>query len=149
LIWRGPNKAQFGADAEEGFARVQNVIHQQHVASADIQAQFLGEDQVGRFRPAAVAGDADEIQAQGQRKPAEQIGQKDDRAVQERDDDQIAPGKILFNLPGQGADAAGDAFLGDENGLNLLAPVRGRLFGTACHVFLGPACPCLDFTRKV
>jgi hypothetical protein len=49
-----PQLAQAGRDTGKRPARVQDVIHQQHVTPAHVQAQFLGEDQVRRFRAAAV-----------------------------------------------------------------------------------------------
>src|ERR1700677_1298035 len=117
-----PQLAQFGRYAKEGPASVQNIIDEQDVPPADVQAQFLGKDHVGRFGAVAVTGDPDKIQPQRQGQPAQQISQENDSAIEEGHDDQIAAGKIVFHLTGQDVDAPGQALGGDQNGSNLLAP---------------------------
>src|SRR5271157_811504 len=122
-----PQLAQFDHDLRERFAGIQYIVHHQDITAADVQAQFLGEDQFGRFGPAPVAGNADEIQAQRQGKAPEQIRQKNNGAVQERDNDQIPPGEVLFDLAGQGVDAAGQLLLGNQDESDFLAPMARRL----------------------
>ena len=48
----GFERPQFGNDTAQGFASVQDVVHQQHVAPAHVQAEFLGEYQFAGFRAA-------------------------------------------------------------------------------------------------
>ena len=55
-------RAKFGDHPAHGAARVQNVIHQQHVTTAHVEPQFLGENEIARFRARAVAGNPDEIE---------------------------------------------------------------------------------------
>ena len=128
-----PQLAQFDHDLRQRFAGVQYIVHQQNIAAADIQAQFLGEDQFSGFGAAPVAGNADEIQAQGQGKAPEQIRQKNNGAVQKRDDDQVAPGEVLFDLAGQGVDAAGQLLLGNQDESDFLAPMARRLLDAFRH----------------
>jgi len=118
--------AEFGQHAMQGFARIQNVIHQEDIASANPQAQFLGKDESAGFSPSAIAGDTHEIETQGKREITEQVGEEHDRAGEERDDNQFATGEIAVNLAGQFADAARDLGFGDENTLDLSAPARGN-----------------------
>ena len=132
--------AQFDHDLREGFAGVQYIVHHQDITAADIQAQFLGEDQFSRFGPASVAGNADEIQAQREGKVPEQIRQENNGAVQERDNDQIASGEVLFDLAGQGVDAAGQLLLGNQNKIDFLAPMARRLLDAFRH--------CMEFKGK-
>src|SRR6185295_10940051 len=46
--------AQLAEDAIQGFAGVQNVVHQQDIAAADIQAQFFRKDKFAGFSACAV-----------------------------------------------------------------------------------------------
>ena len=96
---------------------------------AHVQPQFLCEHQFAGFHAGAIAGDADEIQAQRQDKAPDQVRQEHDRAVEQRHDNQFAPSEVAFDLAGQSRDAPGDLSIGDENAPDLPPPARrnGRL----------------------
>src|SRR6266481_5022750 len=55
-------------DAKKCFARIENVVDQQHIASANIQTQLFCKNQVARLRAGSVTGYADKIKSQRQRK---------------------------------------------------------------------------------
>ena len=44
-------------------AGIENIVHQQHIPTVNVDAQFLGENQIAGFRARAVARYANEIQA--------------------------------------------------------------------------------------
>ena len=83
-------RADFWQHAAHGLAGVEDVVHQQHVAPADVEPQLLGEDQFAGFRAGAVAGNAYEIQAQRQVQMPDQIREEHHGAVEQRDDDGFA-----------------------------------------------------------
>src|ERR1041385_4424217 len=56
-----PKRAKFFKDAAHGSPGIEDVVHKQHVATANVEAQFFGENQIAGLRAAAVAGDAHEI----------------------------------------------------------------------------------------
>src|SRR5882724_2280882 len=105
--------ANFWQHAAQGFSRVQNIIHEQHVAAANIEAQFLRENQIAGFRAEAVAGNANEIKAQRQVQVSDQIGEKHHRAAQERDDDHFTSPKIALNFACEDFDATRDLLFGN------------------------------------
>ena len=51
----------------------------------------------------------------------DQIREEHHGAVQEGDDDEVAPGEVSFDLPGQFAHAFGELGLRDQNGLHFTA----------------------------
>ena len=56
---------------------------------------------------------------------ADEIGQEQDRAIQDRDHHEFASFKISFDLGGQRGDPTGDLNLRDENLPNLFPPLNG------------------------
>src|SRR6185436_5478142 len=90
--------AELTRDQVESFACVEDVVDEQNVAPAHIEAQFLGENEFAGFSASAIAGDAHEIQAKRQGKAANEIGQKHNRAVEQRDDHHFASFEIGFNF---------------------------------------------------
>ena len=54
---------------------------------------------------------------------SEQVRQKHHRAVQQRDDHEIAPGEVALNLPGQVPHPPGKLRLSDELALDFLSPL--------------------------
>src|SRR5437764_6146493 len=52
----------FAQHAMQRSAGIEDVVHQQNVASANVQAELLGEDQLAGLGAEPVAGDADEIE---------------------------------------------------------------------------------------
>src|SRR5439155_10260692 len=73
--------AQLAEHPVKGPARIENVVHQQHVAAADVEPQFLGDHQFAGFGAGAIAGNPNEIKPKWQRKIANQIRQKHDGPV--------------------------------------------------------------------
>ena len=123
----------------ERFSRVENVIHQQHIAPAHVEPQFFGKDEVPGFGARAVAGDADEVQPQGEREVPNQIGQEHHRPVEQRDDHRLTPGEVSNNVAGHGPDAPRDLVVGDQDALDLPAPTRGDA-GGGIELDLGNRC---------
>src|SRR5262245_35890916 len=66
-----------------GPAGVEDVIDKEHIPSAHIQAQFLGEDKFAGLRPAPIAGHTHEIEAQRKRKVADEVRKKQNGPVQQ------------------------------------------------------------------
>ena len=75
-------RLQFAEHASHRFAGIQNIVHQQHVASAHVEPQFFGEKQIAGFHAETIAGNADKIQAQRQIEAPDQIREEHDRAVE-------------------------------------------------------------------
>src|SRR5262249_42058911 len=86
----------------------------------------LGQNQLAGFRAVPVARYADEVQPQRQRKVPDQIRQKHHRPAEQRNDHQIAPGEIAFDLVRQLADPTGDLGLRNEDATQLVPPARWR-----------------------
>src|SRR6185436_753403 len=53
----------------------------------------------------------------------DQIGEKNDRAVEQGNNDEVASGEIPLQLAGEASHAARDLLLGNEHPLNFLLPV--------------------------
>src|SRR5689334_10778184 len=54
-------------NAKKCFAGIENVVHQQHIASANVQAELFCKNEVARLRAGSVTGYADKIESQWQR----------------------------------------------------------------------------------
>src|SRR2546430_457711 len=83
LIPARPCIANLAEHAIQGLAGIKDVVHEQHVSAPHIQAQLFREDQLAGFGSGAIAGDADEIEAQRQCQVANQVGQKHHRAIEQ------------------------------------------------------------------
>ncbi len=117
--------AEAGQDAGEGLAGVKDVVDEKNVAARDVQAEFLGENEFAGFGAGAVAGDADEVQAEWEGEAAEKIGEENNGAVEEGDDDEVAPGEVALDFGGERFDAAGKFFLRNEDGGDFGASAAG------------------------
>ena len=74
-------------DDGEGFAGIQNVIDQQHVAVGDIEREIIEEPRFPvRFGVVAVTGDADAIESDGVGDLPQEIGREENGAVDDGDD---------------------------------------------------------------
>jgi hypothetical protein len=56
----------------------------------------------------------------------DQIGKKNHRAIEQRNDHGLAAAKIAFNLARHGPDAAFQPRVGDEHALDIPAPAGGN-----------------------
>src|SRR5688572_6396620 len=83
--------AQFAADGVERATGIEDVIDNEDMAAVDIRRRDLIEsDHAAAFRSATVTGDAHAFELQGERDAAQQIGSEHERAVEHRDDRQLA-----------------------------------------------------------
>jgi hypothetical protein len=111
-----------GHDSFEGLAGVEDVVDDEDVAATEIEPHFLGEDEFAGLGFRAIAGDAKEIQFDWQGKVAEQIGEEEDRTVEEGDDDEFGAGGIALDLAREMANAGGDLGAGEQNAGDVVPP---------------------------
>ena len=112
----GPQVVDLRQQFPEGVAGVENVVHQQHVAAANVGREQI-EIQHQRAGPravAAIAAGLHQFQPQRQIDPPDQIRQEHDAADQHADDRQRAALVMLAKFLGKPVDALAKLFLADQ-----------------------------------
>jgi hypothetical protein len=122
-------------NAFQRFACIENIIDEKHVSTADVQAQFLREDEFSGLGPRAVAGTADKIEAQRQGQVTDQVGDEHDRTIEDCDDDQFAAGEIALDFARKVAHTLSESGTGNEDPLDLGAPLQRHPEGALCWGF--------------
>src|SRR4030095_9610754 len=100
----------------DGPARVDDVLHDDHVPALDGDGQVGGQPHHPRGpRARPVGGHGHEVHGAGQRDGAEQIGGEEDRALQHTDQERRAPLVVATDGATQIADAGGDLVPRDQD----------------------------------
>ena len=107
-------------DERQGFAGIEDVVDDQHVAVFDVQRE-IGDDLrcADGLRFVAVARDANAVEAHGIVDFAHQIGGEHHGAVDERNDREFAVAIDGLDLPGESAHASLDLVFGVEDGFEI------------------------------
>ena len=104
----------------ERQARVQNVLDDQHVATADVDIQVLNDTHDTRgLHTVAVARNSHEIDVGRQLDLTHQVAHKDHGAAQDRNQHQILTRVVARNLLAQARDDTVDILLREQNLLDI------------------------------
>ena len=125
---------EHGHQVEEGDARVQNVLHDQHVLAGQVAVQVFDDlDQAAAGGvAAAVAGHDHEINAAGDAHRPHQVGHKDHGAFQDGNENKvfalIVPADLCAQLPHLGL----ELFFGDQNVLDIVMHTHDSTSSIVC-----------------
>lgn len=114
--------AKFCENTVKGFAGVKNVVNKDDVTAFDVETKFLGVNQLAGFSAIAITRNAHEIEAKWQFEMANQICQKHDSAVEQRNNDQIAAVKIALDFASQHCYSTANLRFGNEDAADFVAP---------------------------
>ena len=99
----------------QGEAGVDDVLDDQHVAVFDRRIEVLEDAHHARgVGLRAVAGDRHEVDLAGDVDAAHQVGEKEDRALEHADHEEVTPGVLLADLAAELGDPPLQVLAGDE-----------------------------------
>ncbi len=111
------SRTQHVEQVAQGTARIHDVLHHEHVPTANVAAHVHEEAHRSGSRGAPVAGERDELDAPIDSQAARQVGKEDEGSLQHADEHDL-PGLrvIAVDLSRQLVHPPHDRLLGDQDG---------------------------------